>query len=67
MNKRKVYIPPYSEVVLVNGQICESAHQVKMSGYDLGDGEGVKPIDEGHDEGDAKGWDLWDDFDASNW
>ena len=66
MNKKKVYIPPYSEVVLVNGKICDSEHQVKMSGYDLGDGI-VNPIDEGHDDGDAKGWDLWDDFDAGNW
>lgn len=64
MNKKKVYIPPYSEVVLVKGQICEAnVHMTMMSQFDNGHNS-VTPITYGDGEGGAKGqgWDLWDDY-----
>lgn len=68
MNKKKVYIPPYSEVVLVhNGQICDDEHMTMMSKFDNG-WEPSTSITTGSGYGGAKdyGWDLWEDFDGEN-
>lgn len=68
MNKKKVYIRPYSEVVLVNGKVCDDVHDTIMSRVNFGDGTET-PIGYGNDEGDAKdySWNLWDDLEADNW
>ena len=65
MNKKKLYVPPHAEVVLVcNGRILEDIHPIQMSNWTDGHGGGGG-IGYGDEEGGAKeyGWDLWEDFD----